>query len=187
MFLSELLVKKMQKYNVIKEDKLLYIYGLNNGFLITINILTALVISILLNSIDIFVPLIITFIALRSFTGGLHFSSKVICYLLSNLVVAVVYLVEPLLFQHILPTLLFSLLCSIYIFYHKPYSTVQKFEPVEIAWFNKKKNIRLITLNIIIIVLIIIDKPKYYLAIMSSIILTAILIIFSKIKEHFTK
>ena len=57
--IADYLVNKMIEKNIISEDKEIYIYGLNNGFTILINFITALFLSYIVQKTDILLFLLL--------------------------------------------------------------------------------------------------------------------------------
>ena len=65
MVITDYLVDKMIEKKIISENKEFYIYGLNNGFMIIANFLTALFLSYIVKKTDILLFFLISFIPLR--------------------------------------------------------------------------------------------------------------------------
>lgn len=86
MNLVDVLIYQMEKLSIIeKEDSQLYRYGMQNAIVIGINLLTAIVISIILHKLEIVVIFLCMFSLVRVFAGGYHTRRKIYCYLFSNL------------------------------------------------------------------------------------------------------
>lgn len=63
----------MIDYHIIEpEDIEIYTYGLTNGFIIIVNIFTTLLFAYFIKKIDIAIIMLLSFIPLRSFSGGIH-------------------------------------------------------------------------------------------------------------------
>lgn len=177
MKISCFLVDKMQAKNLIHCNRELYTYGLDNCFTIAINFFTTLLIAIIFRKIDIFIILILSFIPLRSFSGGIHCNSRFICYLLSSLIFGCILKFQDILAPQIPVIFVFSFCCSLYILLCSTAdSKVRILELLEIRIFNHKKRVTILLLNIVLILFLFIRKFNYATTIMSSIILTAILV-----------
>lgn len=175
---SVYLVNKMQLYNIIPEsDRDIYIYGLTNGCTILINFITALIISFIVQKEAIFMVLMISFIPLRSFSGGVHCKSRTVCYFLSTIIIIILLQVQSVFTKNIYIIWIYSLLCSIYAMSKSNVSSkVRHLTQNEIRNFNKKKNALIVILNALIIFMLITNSNIHATTLMSSIILVAILI-----------
>lgn len=69
-----------------EEDKEIYQFGIKNGFIILLNILTAFFIGLFTTKIVLVAVFTLSFMTLRSFTGGYHSESRIFCYISSSLV-----------------------------------------------------------------------------------------------------
>lgn len=87
---TELMV---QNEIVTGEDREIYVYGLNQGIILLVNILTSLLLGFVFNkSIEVLVFLA-AYIPLRSYAGGYHAKTPFRCYLISiSMILAVIFL-----------------------------------------------------------------------------------------------
>ncbi|MFV0328862.1 MAG: accessory gene regulator B family protein [Lachnospiraceae bacterium] len=175
----------MQLLNIIPEaDRDIYIYGLNNGCTILINFVTVLIISLILQKEAIFIVLMLSFIPLRSFSGGIHCNSKILCYVLSTLIIIILLKIQGFLTQNLYITWIYSILCSIYTMSISTGSSkVRSLTQIEIRHYNKKKNVLIIVLNVLIILMLVSELFIYATTLMSSIILVATLLFFEQHKK----
>jgi len=180
------LVNKMQLLNIIPEaDRDIYIYGLNNGCTILINFVTVLIISLILQKEAIFIVLMLSFIPLRSFSGGIHCNSRILCYILSTLIIIILLQTQGFLTQKLYITWIYSILCSIYIMSISTGSSkVRSLTQNEIRHYNKKKNVLIIVLNVLIIFMLVAELFIYATTLMSSIILVSTLLFLDKTKKE---
>lgn len=167
----------MQAQSLIYRNRELYVYGLDNCFSIALNFFTTLLIAIFFHKIDIFIILILSFVPLRSFSGGIHCNSRFVCYLLSSLIFACILNFQDILALQILLIIVSSFFCSLYIVLcSNTDSKTRILELSEIKVFNHRKRVTILLLNIVLILFLAIHKFNYATTIMSSIILTAILV-----------
>ena len=93
--INKYLTEKMIDYHIIEpEDIEIYTYGLTNGFIIIANILTTLLFACLIEKIDIAIIMLLSFIPLRSFSGGMHCKSKTACYMISNIIILILLIAQ---------------------------------------------------------------------------------------------
>ncbi len=89
---SEKIADSLERIGTIPtEEKALYEYGIRQGLFMVINIATIVFIGLLLNVVLQSIIFMIVYIPLRSFAGGYHARTQLSCYLLSVLVVAIVF------------------------------------------------------------------------------------------------
>ena len=75
--INKYLTEKMIDYHIIEpEDIEIYTYGLTNGFIIIVNIFTTLLFAYFIKKKDIAIIMLLSFIPLRSFSGGIHCKKK---------------------------------------------------------------------------------------------------------------
>ena len=80
----------MVERGIIKEEEQeLYQFGIRNGMILLLNVVTALVIGLLTEQLAVVAVFTLSFMVLRSYTGGYHSDSRIFCYLGSNLVLLV--------------------------------------------------------------------------------------------------
>ena len=182
MILTKYLISKMKKNEIIDGDIEIYSYGLNSFFTLLINIITAVTIAYIVQKYDILICFFITFIPLRSFSGGFHFSSRFVCYIISNFLVLTVLLIQDYLYLNLKIILLISIFASCYLFIVKTSSTkVRLLDTDEIEHYTHKKRFYLIANNVIILLCISIRLYKYATTVMCSIFVTLILVIIGKL------
>ena len=172
----------MKKNEIIDGDIEIYSFGLNSFFTLLINIITAVTIAYIVQKYDILICFFITFIPLRSFSGGFHFSSRFVCYIISNLVVLTILLMQDYLYLHLKIILLISVFASCYLFIVKTSSTkVRLLDTDEVKYFTRKKRFYLIMNIVIVLLCISIGWEQYATTVMCSIFVTLILVIIGKL------
>ena len=186
--INKYLTKKMIDYHIIKpEDIEIYTYGLTNGIIIIANISTTLLFAYFIRKMDIAIIMLLSFIPLRSFSGGIHCKSKTVCYMISNIIIIILIMVQNYFLKFPLFLLSTTLISGIYIFFNKISNSDNRFlDNQEILYYSKVKKNILIILFFIIAVLLLLHKSNYAMVIMCSIILVAFLLIVDEIKKFFS-
>ena len=83
---AEKVTTELVKSQKIKlEDQELYRYGIEQGILILLNVLTALAIGLIFHCLFYVVIFSVAFVPLRSYAGGFHAKTFSRCYILSVL------------------------------------------------------------------------------------------------------
>ena len=89
-YYAEKLCGEMVERKIVKEeDRELYIYGMVNGVILAGNLLTAILIGILTGRLDMILAFLLFYASLRTYSGGYHLESKLLCYLFSTLILPV--------------------------------------------------------------------------------------------------
>ena len=80
----------MLEKGIIKEEDIpIYRYGIENGIILIFNMLTAFVIGILTGRLVEILVFLLSYITLRSYSGGFHLDNKIACYISSNLILMI--------------------------------------------------------------------------------------------------
>lgn len=83
----------LEENQIIKsDDRELYVYGLNQGLSILLNIVTTLGIGLLFGTVLQLVVFMVAYIPLRSYAGGYHARTPVRCYLISIAMLTIISL-----------------------------------------------------------------------------------------------
>lgn len=135
---------------ITEEDKELYTFGMQQGLIILLNIISTIIIGIILNMVWQSVVFLLAYMPLRSYAGGYHARTQVRCYLIS-LFITVVALLGMREINWTNFTALFSVIISAGIIYvltpvedaNKPLDTSEKIE-------YKKKTRRILLLETIV-------------------------------------
>ena len=84
--ISEKITKRLIAEEIINdEDKELYHYGIEQGTILLVNILSSVILGLALGCLDIVLMFFLFFIPLRTFCGGIHSKSALMCYIYSML------------------------------------------------------------------------------------------------------
>lgn len=85
--MSGWLSRRMVERGIInEEDREIYRFGIRNGLIILLNIVTAFLIGLFTEQLLAVCVFTLSFMTLRSFTGGFHCGSRLSCYIGSSLV-----------------------------------------------------------------------------------------------------
>ncbi len=189
MKLAKHLTTKMIKYHLINvSDEDLYIYGLINGFIIFINLLTVTILSAFLKKQDEVLILLISFIPLRSFCGGFHCKTQIACYIISNIVIITLLEMQYFLMKYKLLLLFLCILSSIYIIVKDVKSSPnRRIDKYESHYFKIVKKRILYVLLVSLVLLILIGKVNYAINIITAIILVAILLFWENIQTYINR
>ena len=119
--MTKWLSHRMVERGIIKEEEQeLYQFGIRNGMILLLNVVTALVIGLLTEQLAVVAVFTLSFMVLRSYTGGYHSDSRIFCYLGSNLVLLVPVYTQAVFCKTSLAWLLAVLLVQGLFFYSVP-------------------------------------------------------------------
>ena len=91
--LVDKVIKSFIRQGIIPyEDREIYVYGLYQGIVMAINILTYILISLVFNMVWESLLFLACYIPLRSYAGGYHARTQIRCYFLSILMISLVLL-----------------------------------------------------------------------------------------------
>ena len=76
-----------QQRIIVADESEIYLYGIENGFFILLNIFWGIIVAYLFDELVSVSLFILIFITLRTYAGGYHCSKRVYCYLLSNTII----------------------------------------------------------------------------------------------------
>lgn len=184
MAIANYLVDRMIEKNIISEDKEIYIYGLNNGFMILINFITALFLSYIVQKTDILLLFLVSFMPLRSYCGGIHCKSRILCYIYSNIIITCLLVIQNFFCKNIIIFLVISFAYFLYLFCIKTEGNqVRSLDNYEIVRYTKIKRIILLIIAFGGSILFLTNFFQYSTTVFSSINLSAILVVLEKIKN----
>ena len=146
MVIADYLIDRMMEKNIIsKDDKEIYNYGLNNGFTVLINFITALFISYIVRKTDVLLFFLVSFIPLRSYCGGIHCRSRILCYIYSNIIITCLLVMQNFFYKNIIIFLVISFANFVYLFCIKTEGNqVRSLDNYEIVRYTRIKRIILL-------------------------------------------
>ncbi len=183
--MAEWLSRRMVERGIIKEEEQeIYQFGIRNGFIILLNVVTAFLIGLLTAKLLVVIVFTVSFMMLRSYTGGYHSDSRIFCYIGSNLVLFIPVYTEELFIKTSNAVLLFFLfLASVIILVLSPmHSKNRKLDEKERKRFGIRARGITAAELIVLGVLWHADLNNYAYAVYACICITAVFMIIGKIQ-----
>lgn len=174
---------------ITKEDIGIYQYGIQTGFLMLLNLFTALLIGLFTEKLLLVAVFTASFMTLRSYTGGYHSCSRIFCYISSSLVLFVPiysagWFQELQNQSHVIATgllIILMLIASGIILWLSPMDSKNRIlDAEEKRYFRKKAKVILGTQLFILAILYALDIFVSAFAIFSSICIIAVFMLIGK-------
>lgn len=149
----------VQNEVISSEDKEIYVYGLKQGFILLVNILTTLMIGLLFNKVFETIIFLVTYMPLRIYAGGYHARTQLRCYICS-----VVLIISALLAIEYIPwtnfiVITISTVSGMIIYILSPVEDMNKsLDVAEVKMYGKKTRVILFVEFIVVVLLIIYRK-----------------------------
>lgn len=177
---AEKVTTELVKSQKIKlEDQELYRYGIEQGILILLNVLTALAIGLIFHCLFYVVIFSVAFVPLRSYAGGFHAKTFSRCYILSVLMLISFCVFNKISIISKYSFIIIYILCSIIILILSPVETKTKpLDELETKVYRKKMRFILIfefTLSIFIRSDIFIKSISFSFVIVSILLLLGLI------------
>lgn len=175
----------MVERGIIKEEEQgLYEFGIRNGMILFLDIVTAFLIGLLTGRLAVVALFTVSFMVLRSYTGGYHSDSRVFCYIGSNLVLFVPVYTGTLFAETgkgIL--LLFLSLAVVIIFIFSPmHSKNRRLDEKEQKHFGRKAKLVATAELLVLAALLYAGQNDYAYAVYTSLCITAVFMLVGKIQ-----
>lgn len=175
----------MVERGIIKEEEQgLYEFGIRNGMILFLDIVTAFLIGLLTGRLAVVVLFTVSFMVLRSYTGGYHSDSRVFCCIGSNLVLFVPVYTGALFAETgkgIL--LLFLSLAVVIIFLLSPmHSKNRRLDEKEQKHFGRKAKLVATAELLVFAALLYAGQNDYAYAVYTSLCITAVFMLVGKIQ-----
>ena len=183
--MSGWLSRRLVERGIIKEEEQeIYQFGIRNGMIILLNVLTAFLIGLVTEKLFIVAVFTLSFMALRSYTGGYHSDSRIFCYVGSNLVLFIPVYTEMLFVQtdNYILIILLALAVGIIMVCSPMNSKNRKLDEAEQKHFGRKARVISVVQLIVLGVLWDMEQDAYAYAIYSSICITAVLMLIGKMQ-----
>ncbi|MBA4687345.1 MAG: accessory gene regulator B family protein [Candidatus Galacturonibacter soehngenii] len=183
--MAEWLSRRMVEQGIIKEDdEELYQFGIRNGAIILLNVITALLIGLFTTKLIVVIIFTLSFMTLRSYSGGYHSDSRVFCYLGSNLVLFIpVY--TGWLFLEMLPLAVIITLVWVVVIImilSPMHSKKRKLDQTEKKYFSRKARMIVFIQSIVFGVFWYLRLSEYAYAIYSSICIISVFMLVGKVQ-----
>ncbi len=183
--MSGWLSRRLVERGIIKEEEQeIYQFGIRNGMIIWLNVLTAFLIGLVTEKLFIVAVFIISFMVLRSYTGGYHSDSRIFCYIGSNLVLFVpvytgIFFIQT---EDVVLFFLLSLAVGIILIFSPMHSKNRKLDKTEQKHFGRKARVITVVQLIVLGILWYAEMNLYAYAIYSSMCITAVLMLIGKVQ-----
>lgn len=185
MNLSDKLTDKLLKMQIINsEEKELYYYGLKQGFLLLLNMMTVIIIGFIFNMIWQSVIFVITYSLLRAYAGGYHASTQAGCYLFSLvMIISVLWLIKLIPWNGFI-IFIITIVASMIILIIAPVEDSNKpLDQKEKVIFKKRTNSILSVLAASALLFWLIDVNLISICMVMGICIISIMIVLGKIKN----
>ena len=183
--MSGWLSRRLVERGIIKEEEQeIYQIGIRNGMIILLNVLTAFLIGLVTEKLFVVAVFTLSFMVLRSYTGGYHSDSRIFCYVGSNLVLFIPIYTEMLFVQtdNYILIILLALAVGIIMVCSPMNSKNRKLDEAEQKHFGRKARVITVMQLIVLGVLWYMEQNTYAYAIYSSICITAVLMMLGKMQ-----
>ncbi len=183
--MSGWLSRRLVERGIIKEEEQeIYQFGIRNGMIILLNVLTAFLIGLVTEKLFVVAVFTLSFMVLRSYTGGYHSDSRIFCYVGSNLVLFIPVYTEMLFVQtdNYILFIFLALAVGIIMVYSPMHSKNRKLDEAEQKHFGRKARIITVIQLIVLGVLWYMEQNTYAYAIYSSLCITTVLMLIGKVQ-----
>lgn len=138
-FAEKVAIELVKNQKIKLEDQELYQYGIEQGILILLNVLTALAIGLIFHCLFYIVIFSVVFVPLRTNSGGFHAKTSLRCYILSVITLVLFCIsIKVLRFPNII-WIIIGIVCSIIILVLSPVETENKpLDKLEIKVYQKR-------------------------------------------------
>lgn len=170
---------------VPSEDRDLYEYGIRQGVIMIINLVTVILVGVMFGMVIQCVAFMVAYIPLRSYAGGYHAGTQLTCYLLS-----IPFMIIMLIGIRVIPwngyicvaVLLFA---GIVLFKLTPVEDLNKpLRPIEITVYRKKSLIIATVLSCIAILLWFAGIKQIAVSIIMALFMIAVMLILGVFKNN---
>lgn len=183
--IAEKLADSLEENEIIKhDDRELYVYGLDQGFSIILNIITTLLIGLIFNTFFQLVVFMAAYIPLRSFAGGYHAKTPLRCYIFSIVMLVLVSLgMKNLVFSDLVNYVVLAISVFI-IFVLSPVEDKNKpLDKIELKVYRKRTLLILLVELIICILFSVLSIYKPFISITYALVVIGIMLLIGMIKN----
>lgn len=183
--ISQKIVKMLLQYDVItEEDYEVYIFGVYQNIVLIINLLTSFTIFALAGLIVEGILFSVFYSLLRSYAGGYHSQSLLVCYVLSVLVAVVIaYIVNNINISYLL--LIIYLISMILIWRLAPVDTRNKrLDEIEKTIYMKKVRYIIVTITFIMVFFYIFHYVQGIIMLVLAVTMETVMLIAGKLDNY---
>lgn len=186
--LSRKIVNDLTRSDIVKaEDTEIYIYGINQILMYSINISSALIIGLIFGKFFEAAVFIVAYCSLRSFAGGYHAKTPLRCYVFSVIMLIIVlvgikylYLTEWMYYVVLLAAALVVIVLSPVEDKNKPLDEIEH-------RVYKKRTILIVATELLIgIVLKLMGLDNLFVAVVYSFVVLSFMLVAGKVKNHWS-
>lgn len=188
--MSGWLSRRMVERGIIKEEEQeIYQFGIRNGMIILLNVLTAFLIGLVTEKLLIVAVFTVSFMVLRSYTGGYHSDSRIFCYIGSNLVLFIPVYTQSLFVktEDSILCILLAIAVSIIMIFSPMHSKNRKLDQAEQKHFGRRARVITVVQLIILGILWYGGVTSYTYAIYSSICITAVFMLIGTLQRNLNR
>ena len=179
-------VNELVVNNIIdSEDKELYTYGLQQGALMVLNILTVLIVGKIFGMLWESVIFMVTYIPLRSYAGGYHARTQLGCYISSVVLIVAVLLGIRFIPWTNLITIMISIISGLIIYILSPVEDSNKpLDSEEVKLYGKKAR-KILAFEWSTLILLIVSRQNNIAeCVLVSLLSLSMMLILGKIKNR---
>ena len=186
--LSRKIVNDLTRSDIVKaEDAEIYIYGIHQILMYSINISSALIIGLIFGKFFEAAVFIVAYCSLRSFAGGYHAKTPLRCYVFSVIMLIIVlvgikylYLTELMYYVVLLAAALVVIVLSPVEDKNKPLDEIEH-------RVYKKRTILIVATELLIgIVLKLMGLDNLFVAVVYSFVVLSFMLVAGKVKNHWS-
>ena len=187
--LSEKIIESMVATGVVpSEDKDLYQFGLNQGLIMIVNVLSAILIGLILGMLWHSIVFMLSYIPIRSYAGGYHASTQLKCYWLSNALILAVLLGIKLIPWNGYILSAISLCAGIIIFWLAPVEDLNKpLRQIEIVIYKRRARFLFVLLLILTFLFWFAGKEQISVSILMALQVVSVMLILGVLKNSRNK
>lgn len=181
---SEKVVSLMVENEIISsEDKEIYIYGLKQGFILLINIISTLFVGFVFNQSLETIFFLVTYIPLRIYAGGYHARTQLRCYISSIVLIIAVLLVIKYIPWTNFACLMISTISALIIFILSPVEDMNKpLDAAELKMYGEKTRMILVLECSMLILLMVFEIRSMAICVTVTLFIQSFMLILGKLK-----
>ena len=180
-YTAKLVVNKI----VESEDKDLYVYGMRQGLLIIVNIVTTIVIGFIFGMVWQSIVFMLAYIPLRSYVGGFHAKTPQMCYIYSiALTMAVLLVIKFVPWSSFIVLGIAMVAGAIIIILAPVEDSNKRLDKKETAIYRKWTRIVLVFELCIGVLLLLLDFENVSTCIVISLLASSLMLVIGKIKNR---
>lgn len=183
--LDKMIAQLIHSGSIREDDKDLYAYGLQQGLFIILNVLTTVAIGLISGMFWQSILFMAAYLPLRSFAGGYHAKTQLLCYLYSIMLTSAVLWAIKLIPWTNSICLGLALLASAVIFILGPVEDSNKpLDQIEIATYKRRTRAILLFEMSIIVLMLGVGHNDILPGMSVSLFALSVMLVLGKVKKH---